>query len=327
MIRRLILILVVSAACSGWQTAMAAGTPANTTISTQATANYRIGAATVTQTSNVLTSSVAEVLDVHVTWQDSSDVPVFPHQTDRVLTFRITNTGNGDESFTLTASNVQGQGHFHPVLDALFLDSNGNNRFDMGVDTFYVAGDNDPALAPDAALTVFALNNIPGNLNNGDTGHCQITATANTGAGAPGNVLTGQGDGGTDAVIGGTGASAGTRGTYAVSNVQISVVKSATVVDPRNGNRPVTAAVITYQIDVQVTGSGTAQAVVFNDPIPENTTYRPNSLRLNGTLLSDAADSDVGDVGITTTDSITVYLGNLAANSPAQTIIFDVTID
>jgi uncharacterized repeat protein (TIGR01451 family) len=281
----------------------------------------------VTQTSNVLTAAVAEVLDVGVTWQDSSDVAVFAHETDRVLTFRITNTGNGDESFTLTASSVQGQGQFDPVLSALVLDSNGNNRLDTGVDTPYMAGINDPVLAPDAAVNVFALNTIPGNLADGDTGHYQIAATAKTGSGTPGNVLAGRGDGGTDAVIGGTGASAATRGIYTVSNVQISVVKSATVVDPRNGNRPLTAAVITYEIDVQVTGSGTAQAVVFNDPIPENTTYRSNSLRLNGTLLSDAADGDVGDVGITTADSVTVFLGDLAANAPAQTIMFDVTID
>jgi uncharacterized repeat protein (TIGR01451 family) len=327
MIRWFTPILVVAAACSGWHTALAAGTPANTTISTQATASYQIGAAAVTQTSNVLTATVAEVLDVHVTWQDSSAVAVFPHETDRILTFRITNTGNGDESFTLTASNVQNQGHFHPLPSALFLDSNGNNLFDPGVDTFYVAGVNDPALAPDAALTVFALNNIPGNLNDGDTGHCQIAATANTGAGTPGDVLAGQGDSGTDAVIGGTGASAATQGTYAASNVQVSLIKSATVVDPQNGNRPLTAAVITYQIEVQAIGSGTAQAVVLSDPIPENTTYRPNSLQLNGALLSDAADGDAGDVGITTTDSVTVYLGDLAANGSVQTITFDVTID
>jgi uncharacterized repeat protein (TIGR01451 family) len=174
---------------------------------------------------------------------------------------------------------------------------------------------------------VFALSNIPAGLANGNIGHCRIGATANTGTGTPGDALAGQGDGGTDAVIGGSGASAATRGTYAVSNVQLSVVKSATIVDPQNGNRPATAAVITYQIDVQATGSGTAQAVVFNDPIPEHTTYRPNTLQLNGALLSDAADSDAGDVGITTADSVTVYLGDLAANSPVQTIMFDVTID
>jgi uncharacterized repeat protein (TIGR01451 family) len=277
--------------------------------------------------SNVLTATVAEVLDAHITWQDGSDVAVFPNETDRILTFRITNTGNGNESFTLSASSTQSQDQFDPVLSAIFLDSNGNDSLDLGADTFYVAGVNDPVLAPDAALTVFAINNIPENLNNEDTGYCQIAVTAKTGTGTPGDVLTGQGDGGTDAIIGTTSASAIVRGTYVVSNVQISAVKSATVVDPQNGNRPLTAAVITYQIDIQAIGSGTAQAVVFNDPIPENTTYRPNSLRLNGTMLSDAADGDVGDVGGTTTDSVTVHLGDLAVNAPIQTIMFDVTID
>lgn len=327
MIRRLTPILVAVAAFSGWQTALAVGIPANSTISTQATASYRVCATTVTQTSNILTDRVSEVLDVDVTWQDSSAVVVLPQDADRILTFRITNTGNGNESFTLTTSNARGNDQFNPTLHALYLDSNGNDRYDAGVDTPYVAGSNDPVLAPDAALAVFALNNIPGNLKNGDKGHCQITATANTGAGLPGNTLAGKGEGGMDAVIGGSGALAAKLGTYTVSQVQISVAKSATVADPRNGHRPVTAAVITYQIDVQASGSGTAQAVVFNDPIPANTTYRPHSLQLNGTLLSDAADSDVGDVGITTADSVTVYLGDLAANAPAQTIVFEVTVD
>jgi uncharacterized repeat protein (TIGR01451 family) len=327
MIRWIAPIIVMVAACSGWQTVSAAGTPANTTISTQATASYRVGAATVTQTSNILTATVAEVLDVHVTWQDSSAVVVFPQETNRILTFRITNTGNGNESFTLTGSSAQGDDQFDPVLSALYLDSNSNDQYDAGVDTLYAAGTNDPMLAPDAALTVFALNNIPGNLANGDIGHCQIAAAANTGTGASGDALAGQGDGGTDAVIGSTGAAAAVQGSYVVANVHISMVKSGIIVDPQNGNLPVTTAVITYQIEVQAIGSGTAQAVVFNDPIPENTSYRPNSLQLNGTLLSDAADGDVGDVGGTTTDSVTVYLGDLPANAPVQTISFDVTID
>jgi hypothetical protein len=32
-------------------------------------------------------------------------------------------------------------------------------------------------------------------------------------------------------------------------------------------------------------------------------------------------------VGSTTADSVTVFLGDLTANAPAQTIMFDVTID
>lgn len=327
MIRWLTPMLGAAIACCGWQAALAAGTPATTTISTQATASYTVGAATATIAGNPLTDTVAERLDVEVAWQDGTAVTVFAQETDRVLAFRITNSGNGSETFTLSASSAQGGDQFDPVLNALFLDSNGNNLFEAGVDTLYAAGTNDPVLGPDAALTVFALNSIPANLSDGDTGHCQISATANTGAGAPGSLLPGQGDGGTDAVIGATGASAAAQGTYAVSSLQMSVVKSATVLDSQGGDRPATAAVMTYQITVQATGSGTAQTVVFNDPIPQNTTYRPDSLRLDGTLLSDAADGDVGDVGATTADSVTVFLGDLAAGAAAQTITFDVTID
>jgi uncharacterized repeat protein (TIGR01451 family) len=327
MIRWFAPILAIAAVCSSWQAAPAAGTPANTTISTQATASYQIGAAAMTQASNILTATVAELLDVHVTWQDSTAVVVYCQDTDRILTFRITNTGNGDESFTLTASSAQSGGHFDPTLSALYLDSNGNDLYDAGIDTLYVAGSNDPALAPDAAMTVFALNNIPNDLTDGETGHCRITASSKTGTGSPGDFLVGQGDGGTDAVIGLSGAVADTMGTYAVSNARISVVKTATVVDPRNGSLPTTGAVITYQVQIQATGSGSVQSVVFNDPIPDHTTFRPDSLRLNGILLSDAADTDAGDVGANTIDSVSVYLGNLAVNSPVQTITFDVTID
>jgi uncharacterized repeat protein (TIGR01451 family) len=327
MICRLPPILALAITCCAWQAALALGTPAATDIRNQATASHVINASTVTISGNVVTDTVAEVLNVQVTWQDSAAVAVIAQDADRVLTFRITNTGNGSETFTLNATSAQGDDQFDPVLSALFLDSNGNNLFDAGVDALYVAGTNDPVLAPDAAVTVFALNSIPADLADGDTGHCQIIATANTGTGIPGSLLPGQGDSGTDAVIGATGASTAVRGTYVVTGLQMSVVKSATVADPAGGHRPATAAVITYEITVQATGSGTAQTVVFNDPIPENTTYRPDSLRLNGTLLSDAADSDVGDVGATTADSVTVFLGNLAAGSAAQTITFDVTID
>jgi uncharacterized repeat protein (TIGR01451 family) len=327
MIRWLPSILALAITCCSWQAALAVGTPAATAINNQATASHVINASTLTLSGNVVTDTVAELLNVQVTWQDSGAVAVFAQDTDQVLTFRITNTGNGSETFTLSADSAQGDDQFDPVLSALFLDSNGNNLFDAGVDTLYVAGTNDPVLAPDAAVTVFALNNIPADLANGDTGHCQITATANTGNGAPGSLLPGQGDSGTDAVIGATGASAAVQGTYVVTGMQMSVVKSATVADPVGGNRPATAAVMTYEITLQATGSGTAQSVIFNDPIPVNTTYNPNSLRLNGTLLSDAADSDVGDVGATAADSVTVFLGNLAAGSAAQTISFDVTID
>lgn len=324
---RLIALISLCTVLGVWQAAIAAGTPANTAIATQATAEYQVGAATLTQTSNIVTATVAEVLDVHMTWQDGTAVSTHPVDTDQVLTFRITNTGNGMESFTLAGSGAVSGDDFDPLITAIYLDSNGNALFDAGTDTLYSAGTNDPALAPDAALTLFALGTIPNNLNDGDSGDCRITVTALTGTGSPGASLGSMGDGGTEAIIGASGASADAIGSYTISDARLAVIKSATVVDPRGGNLPTTDAVITYQVQVQVTGSGTAHSVVFSDPIPADTTYRPHSLQLNGTPLSDALDSDAGDINATAANSITVSLGDLADTSPTQTITFDVRID
>lgn len=324
---RLITLIIFFISICCWQSVLAAGTPANTIITTQATAEYNVGAATVALSSNILTATVAEVLDVDVTWQDGSPVTVYPQDTDQVLTLRATNTGNGTETFVLAGSGVVSGDDFDPVVTAIYLDSNGNDIYEAGTDTLYTAGVNDPTLPPDAAITLFALSNIPGNLSDGTSGRCRISATANTGTGSPGDALDGLGDSGTDAVIGSSGGSANVIGTYAISNAHLSVIKSATILDLQGGNLPSTGAVITYEIQIQATGSGTARSVMFSDPIPGNTTYRPHSLHLNGTQLSDAQDSDAGDVGVSAANTVTVDLGDLTDSSPAQTIIFEVAID
>ena len=223
----------------GWQSTLAAGTPANTAITTQATVEYTIGDATLTQTSNAVTASVAELLNVHSTWQDSTLVVAHPVDKNRILTFRVTNTGTD----------------------------------------------------------------------------------------SPGDALSGMGDGGTDAIFGVCGASANVTGTYAISNAHLSVVKSATVLDPQGGIQPATGAVITYQVRIHVNDTSTARTVVLSDPIPTNTTYRPQSLHFNGTQLSDAPDSDAGDVNASATKSVPVNLGDLAASSAVQSITFEVTIN
>ena len=128
-------------------------------------------------------------------------------------------------------------------------------------------------------------------------------------------------------MIGTSGGSSEDTGTYAVSVVAVSVVKSAGVLDPFEGTEPVPGAVITYSIAVTISGSGTALGVVITDPIPANTTYNTGTLTLNGDPLTDEADADAGDVGHTTPDTVTVDLGNLTADSPVQTITIDVTID
>jgi uncharacterized repeat protein (TIGR01451 family) len=132
---------------------------------------------------------------------------------------------------------------------------------------------------------------------------------------------------GTDAVVGTSGANQVGTGTYVVNGLQLSAVKSQVVLDQFGGSRPIPAARINYQIVITPTGTGTTNAVVFTDAIPVNTTYVPNTLRLNGVALTDAADADAGQFVSTPSAQTRVTLGDMTQASGVQTIDFAVTIN
>ena len=307
--------------------AMATGTAAGTPISNMATATYTIGASTLTQDSNVEVITVDELIDMTLIWQDASDVGVSSGDVDSVLTFNLSNTGNGSEKFNLSANSTLGTGDFDPTLTGIFFDTNGNGTYDSGTDTQHVAGTNDPVLAADASVTLFLVNSIPLALTDGDRGNSEISVVSSTGSGAAGTVFAGLGDSFTDAIIGSSGGASSLTGTYIVSSIAMALVKSYIISDQFGGNQPVPGATISYTITATVTGVGTSTALVVTDPIPAETTYTAGTLKLDAVLLSDAADGDEGDVGATTAGTVTVTLGNVAAGSAAQTITFDVTIN
>ncbi len=321
-------------------TVMAAGTAPGTVISNQATASYTVGSANFTSQSGQLTTTVAERLEVTVTWQDGSNVPVQPADTNKPLQFRITNTGNGSESFTLTAVNALGGDDFNPTFQHIYLDNSNGSWDDTDTETLYSAGVNDSTIVSGAFITVYVLNNIGAAVTDTQTGNSQLKAKANTitGLTTPGTVYAGTGDGGTNAVVGLANGSGNTDGgtglavgTYQVSSVVVTAVKTTSgISDPWGGSNPVPGAEITYRIEVDVTGSGTATAVKITDPIPGNTAYKVNTLKLDTggglSMLSDDADADAGDVGDTTAGTVTVNLGNLTEASETMSIEFTVTI-
>jgi len=319
--------LLLSTVCLPTQVALAAGTAAGTPITNQATADYTVNSTAFSETSNVTTTRVAEILNVDLVWQDAGNVTVRPGDMDRVLTFQVTNTGNGTDDYTLAGLSTLGGDDFDPTLAGIYLDSNGNGVYDAGTDTQYILNTNDPVLAADASVTVFVLNNIPGALSDNDLGNSQLTATSKTGTGAPGTVVAGAGELGTDAVVGTSGASDDDTATYIVSALTVSVVKSVAIADPFGGSEPVPGAVLTYTVSVSVVGTGTAEGLVITDPIPADTTYNAGTLNLNTGSLTDAADADAGDVGGTTPGVVTIDLGDLTNAAGIQTITFDVTIN
>lgn len=304
--------------------AQAARTPAGTVINNNATATYDLpGGGQNAVTSNTVSLTVDELLDVAVAWTDGGDVGVAPAAVNQVLTYRVTNAGNGGEAFRLTARDNAGGDDFDPDTTSIVIDANGNGTYDPGLDTVYVAGGNEPVLAPDQSIVVFVLSSIPAGAADAQRGRVDLIATAVTGSGTPGTSFAGQGQGGGDAVVGATGAKAEDDGYYRVAAANVAFVKSAVVADPFGGTTRVPGAIITYRLVATVTGSGSLANLRIADAIPAGSTYRPGTLTLEGGPLSDAADGDAGEF---TGAGIAVRLGTVPGGGN-RTVTFQVAID
>lgn len=311
--------------------AHALGTVAGTTIQNTAQITYAVGASTLSTNSNTTTITVAEILDVAVTL-NTATVSVTPGATQQELVFTVANTGNGTEAFSLAGLSTLAGDDFDPTPATpafIYFDSDGSGDLSAG-DAPYVANTNDPVLVSTGAgssVRVIVVNDIPAGVTDGQRGRSQLTASTRTGVGAPGTAFAGQGDGGLDAVVGASGASANATGEYLVEALQISAVKSQAVLDTFGGSRPLPGARINYQIVVTATGTGAATTVNFSDSIPANTTYVAGSLSLNSVALSDTSGNDAGEYSTSPAPRVLVSLGNLTAASGPQTIAFAVTID
>jgi uncharacterized repeat protein (TIGR01451 family) len=310
----------------------ALGTAAGTTITNSSTVNYTMSGIAQSETASN-SFDVLEVIDCVVTWQDAANVPVNTPHSDRVLTLQLTNTGNGPEDFRLTVNDAVSGDDFNPGFQDVYLESNGSAGLQMSgatPDTVYAG--TDITLAADGTQLCYIVSTIPGGLTVGNIGRVTLLADAQTPGAAgsvPGTVLANAGTGGLDAIVGTTGADGSAGGDYEVSFATVALVKSiAQIVDPYGGDRPYPGAVVTYRITADVTGSGTAEAVVISDSIPADMTYVSGSMRLDGVAQTDADDAptDASDFGVTTANAITVNLSNMVA--PATRIFeFNTTIN
>ena len=303
--------------------AVASGTVAGTRINNTATATYSLpSGGTGTVTSNTVSLTVDELLNVTVAWSDGGDVSIQPATSGDVLTFRLTNGGNGTEPFVLSARNSLSGDNFDPTSFAIYLDTNGNGRYDPTIDQAYVPGSNDPVLAADATTTAFIVSTVPGGIPDAARAGLDLLAVAKTGSGPPGTTFTGAGDGGVNAVVGATGANGFTTGFYVISAASVAFVKSATVLDPFGGTTSVPGSIITYRLVATVSGSGALPNLAVADTVPTGSTYRLGSITLDGAPLTDATDGDAGEIGGT---ALAVRLGNVTAGT-SRAVTFKVVI-
>lgn len=304
--------------------AVAAGTVAGTTISNTASATYTDPVGTlVTVPSNKVDLRVDELLNVTVATAETGDVAGLPGATGQVVKFTVTNTGNGSEAFRLSPITAIGGDGFDPVATSIVLDRNGNGVYDAGVDIVYSAGSNDPVLAPDASIRVFVLATLPSGASDGQRGQLDLSATAITGSGAAGTIVSGAGTGGGDAIVGTTTALGRDKNFFIISAATVALVKSATVADPFGGTSSVPGSIITYRLVASVSGSGSLANLAIGDPVPAGTTFVSASIQSEGSALSDAVDGDAGEFA---TGRVSVRFGSVAGGA-TRTVTFKTKIN
>ena len=82
-----------------------------------------------------------------------------------------------------------------------------------------------------------------------------------------------------------------------------------------SGCKIVPGSILTYRINLPVTGSGNVDSLILTDRIPANMTYVPGSMVVNDGGKTDAADSDKADFN-TSTNTVTVTQDTVTATTP-----------
>ncbi len=300
--------------------AHAEGVLAGTMIQNTASATYTSGSANLSVNSNTVELKVDELLNVAVA--DLTGSSVTTGTATAILSYSVTNTGNGPEAFNLTANPAVTGNDFNVTVNKIVYDANGNGVEDAG-DTVIPAGGATPVLSPDQIAKILVYVTLPTGATDGQTSNVELLAAAVTGTGAPGTSFAGQGNGGGDAVVGLSGADDSAKALITAALASVTLTKSAVVSDIWGGTKAVPGSTIKYTITATVNGTGTATNLHITDVIPTGTTYSAGTLKLGTAALTDAVDSDVGTASASGVD---VALGDVAGGS-TKSVEFSVTIN
>lgn len=277
-IKYLLPVVLLTALFLPVSTAWAA--PAGTLITNQATANYTDNNSnSFAALSNTTTVTVTSVYTVSVT---SPVDAAGPSNTVVYYPYTVTNTGNDNNTFTLSAAT--GSGLPNTWTATIYLDANNDNVHQAGETT--VTGSTG-LLAPNGTYQFFVAVTIPQNTANGQTDDTVLDVNG-TGAGAAAtaqdNVVT-------------TAQAPNLSVVKAVRNVTTSGAFAATA-------NAVTNDVLEYRLTVSNGGATAATAVVLTDPDHTWTTYVANSTWIgsNGATFNGAGNIQQDDDSAITTE-------------------------
>lgn len=299
------LALLALSALGAVNSAYAAGTVANTSITNRATVSYAVGGVTQTSIESSPTGNSAagagagadttfvvdDRIDLTVAELSGNATTVNPGQNNVVAVFTVTNTGNAPHAFQLSALNTNiappyGGGADNTDVNNLrvFVDANTNSTYEPATDTAV----NIATLAPDTTARVLIVADAPLTMTNGQFANVRLIAraavnntpgtlsTQTVGADTPGSVDIVFGDDSTDGT-GARDATAQDEDQFAVQSASISVAKTLSVIsDPFNGTtnpKAIPGAVVQYAVTITNSGAAAATGVQVADPLPTNTTF------------------------------------------------------
>jgi uncharacterized repeat protein (TIGR01451 family) len=328
LLKRFILFFLFCASIACSALVCAAPTLAGTVISNQAQLHYSVdGVAQTPTTSNIVSFTVLEIVNMSLVWQDAVAVHVSTPQQNAPLAFTLTNTGNGTQSYNVLRDNAIVGDQFDPssaTAGAIFIENGllaGFQATGPNADTAYIVGSNGLALAPGESRIIYIVSDIPSGLAIGNLGSIGVRVESRTigvagslpGSTHPNITQVGQISTGL-AVTGLTQGQASSIGTYVVDGVVVVVNK--TIVSPTNANNLIPGTELKYRVLVDIQGTGSVQNLIINDPLPSQLTYVPNSIILDAVSKTDAADTDNAEF---LSNTVSVNLGNVTA--PASFVI------
>ena len=292
--RQIVFVLLLSVTA----VAFGAGTPAGTTIKNFVVVSYQVGtdpdAVYVEKAAHAFT--VSELIRSNVSALEPQGIGTSTPASNAVLSFQLTNTGNGHEPFLLTTTDGLPD-QFTPDVTGIWIESNNQPGWQPD-DTLYLPSSGGVPLAADQSETIYVVSDIPPNLADESKSNVALVSTSGTPNASSqliGGSLDGLGDGGIEAVIAQNNARHQDASHYTVSTVKLDVEKTIlSIKDPYGTALSMPGSEVTYKIRLVASGSGTANNLVIDDAVPESMHYKNHSLTLNGNPLSDSADADVG---------------------------------
>lgn len=279
-------MLALAMFAGGTQTAHAIGTASGTPIDNTATVDYQVGGNNRSDTGAAPTVTVDNRVDVDVTNTDAgNNVNVNPGQTDRILHYTVTNTGNTTQGYILSTAVPTAAIPMGNIR--IYVDANTDGVPDAG--ELYTAGTNAGDLNPNGALgvddimEVLIVADVPAGATDTTVDDFRLvaqttdagTTTVTTASGAP--------TGGVDVVFAddaGTTSEANRDGqhsaaaTYTVLSANLTATKTVlSTTDEFGGGFALPNAVIDYQIRVSNAGAAAVDSntVSVTDAIPANT--------------------------------------------------------